>query len=247
MLALLLTTMVPPLAAQDGAQAHDSLTVFRCVDADGSVALRDSPCDASQAQQTRQVQRPMDPPAPPPAIPAVAAEPAPEPVPVVVHVPALQPMYECVTPDGERYLSDSNQGNPRWVPLWTLGYPTTPGVAARGTSRPPASGLSTVGMAANISIPSGPSRLTPPPAATPPPVRPAPPRGRRHHGHGAAGGTWISDECVRLPQAEACARLTAEREEIRRRFFNAQPSERDVLRTQERDISARLAGDCRID
>ena len=32
-------------------------------------------------------------------------------------------MYECVRPDNTRYTSDSNDGNPRWVPLWTLEYP----------------------------------------------------------------------------------------------------------------------------
>jgi hypothetical protein len=34
------------------------------------------------------------------------------------------------------------------------------------------------------------------------------------------------------------------RDAIRRRFFNAMPSERDVLRVEERGINARLANDC---
>ena len=39
----------------------------------------------------------------------------------VVTVQPPQPMYECVTGEGERYTSDSNEGNPRWVPIWGFG------------------------------------------------------------------------------------------------------------------------------
>ena len=52
--------------------------------------------------------------------------------PQVVMITAPRPLYECITPDGERYPSDSDQGNPRWVPLWTMGYgPTRRGPSTR--------------------------------------------------------------------------------------------------------------------
>jgi hypothetical protein len=57
-------------------------------------------------------------------------------------------------------------------------------------------------------------------------------------------GTWIRDTCYALPQGEVCDRLMDRRDEIRRRFFNAMPSERDVLRVEERGINARLDNDC---
>ena len=55
---------------------------------------------------------------------------------------------------------------------------------------------------------------------------------------------WIRDDCYALPQAEVCARLLDRRDEIRPRFFNAMPSERDMLRVEERSINARLDEDC---
>ena len=60
----------------------------------------------------------------------------------------------------------------------------------------------------------------------------------------AAGGGWVRDDCAMLPPREACARLRDRRSEIRTRFFNAMPSERDVLRVEERTINARLDNDC---
>ena len=77
---------------------------------------------------------------------------------------------------------------------------------------------------------------------------PAPPPAHRHGGlpwpAASGGGTWIRDDCAMLPPAEACARLRDRRDQVRTRFFNAMPSERDVLRVEERGINARLDNDC---
>jgi hypothetical protein len=43
-----------------------------------------------------------------------------------------------------------------------------------------------------------------------------------------------------LPQADVCDRVRDRRDELRTRFFNAMPSERDVLRVEERGLNARL-------
>ena len=40
-----------------------------------------------------------------------------------VYLAPPRPLYECITPDDVTYTSDTGDGNPRWVPLWTLGYP----------------------------------------------------------------------------------------------------------------------------
>lgn len=226
------------------ARATDPVTVYRCTGADGHVTLGDRPCANGARQEVRTLQRPVDRPLPPPApaAPAPAEEPATPPEPQVVVVHAPQPMYECVTPDGERYTSDTGDGNPRWVPLWTLGYRS----GARGT--PPSADR---GGALGEFYAQRPAwgRVG---APTPRPSPPAgagtrPDRGRPHRpGHADLGGpgTWIRDTCHALPQAEVCARLVDRREEIRRRFFNAQERERDALRKEERDINHRLAADC---
>lgn len=109
------------------APAAGQVTVYRCVDANGRVALRDSPCTGGERQEVRNMLRPKDAPraVPPAATPAPVAAPAAPPAVIVVRAP--QPMYECTTQDGKRYTSTTPEGNPRWVPLWTLGWPVVEG------------------------------------------------------------------------------------------------------------------------
>ena len=121
--------------------------------------------------------------------------------------------------DVELVASVSNgDGNPRWVPLWTLGYPAV---------RPRTSLGSNIG--GREPRPDQPMR---------PPMRDI------RWPVATGGGSWIRDDCAMLPPAEACARLRDRRDEIRTRFFNAMPSERDALRVEERGINARLDNDC---
>jgi hypothetical protein len=63
-------------------------------------------------------------------------------------------------------------------------------------------------------------------------------------GWSVPAGTWVRDECRRMPQAETCSRLRDRRDAIERRFFNAMPSERARLDVEERGIDARLNADC---
>src|SRR5690606_11486772 len=85
-------------------------------------------CLPGERQQAREMLRPTH----PPPRPAEGAVPAPTPPassdtrPAATPEPmgiAPPPLYRCTTPDGAQYISDSADGNPRWVPLWTLGYP----------------------------------------------------------------------------------------------------------------------------
>src|SRR5690606_873418 len=165
------------------------------------------------------------------------------------------------------YESDSGEGEPRWVPLWTSGWPvgghgyggggrpgghgrgdgrsSGPGpgrgrgdLGSRGASTSAGNGLSAPPVS-RISIPPDPPR----PGGDAGPPRPRPPQG----GHGWPGeaGTWERDRCHALPQGETCARLRDRRDDIRTRFFNAQQRERDTLRVEERGINARIDRDCR--
>ena len=244
------------IAAVPVIPAQGEVTLYRCTDARGAVTMQDAPCAAGMHQEVRTMQRPQDPPpgsrTPTPAqAPPEPTERATQGVQTIV-MRAPQPMYECVTPDGERYTSDNGDGNPRFVPLWTLGAPyhhghgpgpvRPPPVRDRTVASPPRGGLSTAPVN-NISSPSARNVPQPPP---PPPRRPPPRHGHdRGHGYGyGGGGTWIRDSCTALPAAEVCSRLRDRRETIRRRTFNAQESERRTLRTEERTLNARLAEDC---
>lgn len=227
MRAFLLLVSVAMLAPMllPSALARDDVRVYRCTDSRGQVTLRDSPCEAGQQQQERTMQRPVDGvPAPRPAAAPAPPPPAPPSQVIVVHTP--QPMFRCVRPDGSDYTSDSGDGNPRWVPLWTTGYGSGPMRRPRGTRVDVT--VDGVGARGRVDVDNriGPRR---------PPHR---------YGYGLAG-TWVRDDCRPIPQAEVCRLITSRREVIRQRFFNAQPSERDQLRDEEAAINARLARDCR--
>lgn len=228
----------PAHAAEErgGQPSPSTVTIYRCVAAHGALTLRDSPCLPGERQEMRSMQRPHDPPPAAKAPPAAAAAPLPAPAasanpsPRVVYLTPPRPMYECVTPDGETYTSENGDGNPRWVPYWTIGYPAWP--RGGGAS---VSGSVSIGNG-NLSFSSG------GPAPLPPrPPHPHPP------GHGVvlpAGGAWIRDNCHPLPQREVCARLSDRRYEILRRYGSAMPSERRALDLEQRGIDARMANDC---
>ncbi len=222
--AVLLLSLLLPFTGAAFAQlkpANSTVTVYRCTDGSGKQSLRDTPCPKGQQQQAREMLRPQDAPKPTPApLPTPAPGPVP-PTPEVrtVYLAPPRPMYECTTPDGDRYTSEDGAGNPRWVPLWTLGY-----YAVGRPSRSSGSGIARPPLQ-----PTGPM---------------SPPHGGVHRPVIGGGGTWIRDQCAMLPPSETCARLRDRRDAIRTRFFNAQEKERDSLRIEERGINARLGDDC---
>ncbi|GAB3512221.1 DUF4124 domain-containing protein [Pseudoxanthomonas daejeonensis] len=220
----------PPAGAQQAATG--GVTIYRCVDSRGQlVALRDSPCRDGERQETVQMQRPQDPPAraASTATPVAASAPvAPDREVRIITVAEPAPVYECTAPDGTTYTSASGEGQSRWVPLWTMGYPVGPGPRPR----PPQPGL--------------------------PPVRPAGPApvaagAGRPHGGGhrpspgviVPGGTWVRDSCVRLSREEVCGALSDRRYEILRVYHAGMPSERAALDREQREIDARMANECR--
>jgi hypothetical protein len=251
------------IAGSVGAQ-DDDITVYRCTDAGGRLTLQDAPCAKDQSQQTRRMLQLQDPPPRATPVAPVATQPPPQPRPeriIVQREP--RPMYECVRPDGSRYSSDDGEGNPRWVasaggwpydaaPLPAPGIvheratATTTGVVAMSTAgggarRDPGGNGAPQLRFRNVPRDDTPSR---------PPPRPGGGHGGHGHGHGGGFGygygygTWIRDDCSVLPRTETCSRLRDRREEIRRRFFNAQETERATLGTEERGINARLSEDC---
>lgn len=219
-----------PLAAQE-------VTIYRCIGKQGQLTLRDSPCAPGETQQTRSMQRPRDPAPAAPAPVDVRPVPVPPAMPAerVVYRSAPRPMYECITPEGDRYSSDDGEGRPRWVPYWVGGWPHPVWPRPHGGS---ISGHIDIGRGGSLSFRSG--------SPTPLPPSPRPP-GHSPGGHVIlpAGGAWVRDECHELPQAEICAHLSDRRYEILRRYGSAMPSERRALDLEQRGIDARMANDCR--
>lgn len=235
---LLLTLLL--LATHTGTPGHaGEITVYRCTDAAGRVSLRDTPCPRGQRQSTREMLRPKDPapsatPAIRPSTPPLSSTPVPPSV-VVVRMP--EPVYECVTPDGERYTSSNPDGNPRWVPLWTLGYPVYPDVPVHHD-----------GVRGRVDMGGGRVRgrvefgsALPP---RPPLTRPVPTPQPSTVVAAFPAGTWIRDACTRLPQAEVCGRLRDRRYALDRRYNSALQSERQRITDEQRLIDGQLAEGC---
>lgn len=127
-LCLITGLLMPALAA-------GQVTVYRCETGAGKVTLGDAPCPPGQRQEVREMLRPQDPPpAPAPAIAPAAPPPATPTVrDVVVYRTPPRPMFECTTEEGRTYTSDNGEGNPRLVPLWSLGYPGAGAVVTGNT------------------------------------------------------------------------------------------------------------------
>ena len=195
----------------------EEVIIYRCVGPGGELALRDSPCMKGETQQVRSMARPKDPapgtapiaaPTPPVAAPVREAQ--------VVYRTPPRPMYECVTADGDRYTSDNGEGNPRSVPLWTLGYPMWSHRNGGHGPRPPDNPSGSPGSGR----PPRPGMILP------------------------TGMAWVRDECHALPQEEVCGRLSDRRYEIIRRYNSAMQGERRQLELEQRGIDARLSNDC---
>lgn len=206
LLPVVLSATEPPPA--------DSVRIYRCVGANGAVALQDAPCSSGRQQQVLDMQRPKDP--PPQAAAPVQSAPAPiiQREVRVVTVQPPQPMYECVTAEGGRYTSDNNEGNPRWVPIWGFGRVAHPG--------------------------HGPH----PPSQIPPGLGTGHPTYRPGGAIVPIGSTMVRDSCQALPPQEVCARLKDRRWELIRRYNSALQSERQQLVREQRGIEARLSQDC---
>jgi hypothetical protein len=221
------TLLLPAWPGSAAAQAGDTVVIYRCTDAQGRLSLRDSPCARGERQETRSMARPKDAPPrpapPPPRDPMTVAVAQSPPQIIVVQPP--RPLYECVTPDNARYVSDSPEGNPRQVPAWALGAPLfgqavvhEPGRVDFRVENGRVSGNYRSGSIGTVWVPT--------PAAY--------------------GDTvWVRDSCYALPPVEVCSRLRERRDELRRRYTIAQPSERARLGREERGIEARLQQDCR--
>ena len=200
------------------------ITIYRCTDGKGRLTLRDTPCKSGQTQQTLEMQRPVDPPrrkvATSPAVPEPQPSPAPaEAPPSYVVVTPPRPMYECVTYEGERYLSDTAEGNPRWVELWALGYPVA-------VQRNP--------LGDNVGGPR------PRPTET----GPGPPRLPVDVGLAMTPGSWIRDPCYELGPEQICEYLRDRHYDLGRQYNSALQGDRQRIDNEQQLIAQRLDDEC---
>ncbi|MEO8743111.1 MAG: DUF4124 domain-containing protein [Lysobacteraceae bacterium] len=205
------------LACANSARA-DEVTIYRCVDARGKVALQDRPCPKDVHQDVRQMVRPQDP--PPGNNPVVVAEkPAPRDVEVrIVHdrYPP-PPTYRCTTPDGSSYISHTGIPQGRYVPLWTYGYGQ--GMAYGGAH-----------MHGQAAVP----------AAGPAPQH----RDRFAGSYGRTSMTYVEDTCVRLSQDEVCQAMRDRIDQLGTLFFNGQPSDRERYDRESKGLKIQIRDEC---
>lgn len=207
----------------------EDVTIYRCTDAKGTLTLRDSPCKPGEKQQTQTMLRPRDArPAPVIRTGSARNEMPAETVRYVVQAPA-RTLYACIAPDGREYTSESPEGNPRWVPVWTVdapyygGYPAYPPSVGRhgGEFRY---------RDRHTSVRIGGGRETIGAPVTGYPVIAAP----------VAGGSWVRDACAPMTASESCAVMSDRRYAISRRYAQAMPSERSRLDRESAGLDARL-------
>ncbi len=198
-----------------GAARAGDVTIYRCVDAGGKIALQDRPCPKDVRQDVRQMIRPQDPPPRPQPI-AAAAKPAPRDVEVrIVHDSYPQPTYQCTTQDGGTYISHTGIPQGRYVPLWTFGF-------GRGNGYPNG------GRAQTLQ----------------PMQRPVGSQRHGGGDYGFPLMTYVEDSCVRLQQDEVCASLHARNDALGTLIFNGQPSDRERYERERKGLLEQMRGDC---
>jgi hypothetical protein len=102
-----------------------TVQIYRCIDDKGRNTLRDTPCPIGQKQTEREMIRPKD--APPKPASKSKEPPPPERI-IVVQPPRDNPfsepppLWQCTDFEGKTRDSETNDSNPRCVPLWALGF-----------------------------------------------------------------------------------------------------------------------------
>jgi hypothetical protein len=198
-----------------GAARADDVTIYRCVDGSGKVALQDRPCPKDVHQDVREMIRPQDPP-PRPQPTAAVEPPPPRAVEVrVVHDREPPPTWQCTTPDGSTYTNHSGIPQGRYVPTWTYGY----GV-----------GLTHAGDVARPHADSSPSG--------------ARPHGGGRGGYALPGMTYVEDTCVRLRRDEICQAMHDRIDALGTLFFNGQPSDRARYERERQGLEEDIRDQC---
>ncbi|MCK7592340.1 DUF4124 domain-containing protein [Pseudomarimonas salicorniae] len=202
-------------AASAGAE---TVTVYRCVDASGRVALQDQPCPPGQLDRRSEARldpaspaTPVQDPVPEPP-PAESASPPPEPPPI----DPPPPLWRCVDFEGKSRLSPRDDPDPRYVPYWVVaGNEAGPrGLAGRGGRPAPRAGG------------EGPGAPRPEIAGALPPM------------------VLVEDRCRQFSPGQACRAYRELRDEMRRREFNGIGDARREAAAEVERLRSILADHC---
>ena len=209
------------------ATAADDVEIFRCK-IGTRVVTQDKPCKPGQEVSRQNMTRPRDPVAPVRRPASRDSATATRNITYIVQSPTrdARPVYQCTSPEGERYTSETPEGIARWVPTYGVTYgiqtvPVQPGYSSGGAWLRYSDRHTRVDIGGTTTRPP----LMYPPVAL-------------------AGGMWVRDACTPLPQAQTCALLSDRRAEIRRKNVALQPSDRAALEAEAAGIDARLRADC---
>ena len=214
---ILFAGIIPAHAGKDDVQ------VYRCVAKDGSISLQDHSCPSSSEATLKRLPRPDDPhpsldkatrPAESDANP-VSTPDAARSSPGNREPPTL---WICVDHQGKE--RESNDGIPegRYVPLWVVG-------------RDPYAPAQTFGRVGE------PRPL--------PRVQPADgPRTRTASPHAPSPLVYVEERCRPLSPGRICDRYLQQRRELEREIFNAQSSDRAVLKPEVLRLKRLLADHC---
>lgn len=192
------------------------ITVYRCVDEAGRVALQDHPCPPGREAARRTVAAEADSapaawPSPPADAPAVTAAPA-TPMEAPIRTPPPE-LWLCVDFEGKQRFTARPERNGRYVPLWVVG-------GSRGGPR---------GLAGRAGQP------LPGFADARAPVAPS--------GDGSAL-VYVQDQCFLLPPEQACRRYRDQRAEIERKRSSRTGEERRQMEAESARLLDILRNAC---
>jgi hypothetical protein len=210
---------VATLAVLCTAQFAAAGDVYKCTDAQGSIAFQDHPCAAGANETRLHIAAPPPAPAADAASPiAMAPTPPPASQPVIAPPPPRQPLpplWLCTNAeDGKQYISRDGVTQQRLVPLGVMGYPGKSLASAYG---PGGIGVSAPGMR-QIPIDTSPQ---------------------------AAGGgnyTAIQDQCERATREQTCTYLRQQYDQVHEKLRGAFKDEQAVLQPQADELDAQLDG-----
>ena len=198
--------------------AAHAADVYKCTNAQGSVAFQDQPCRAGDSETPVHIATP--PPAPPVMSGAEDAATAPPPSPApAASAPqphkALPPLWICTRPeDGTHYMSHDGATPPRMVPAGVLGIPGKPLASAYG---PGGIGVSAPGVR-KIPVDTSPEAAV------------------------AGAYVAIQDTCQAATPEQSCDYLRGQYDQVHEKLRRAFKDEQAVLQPQQDELDDQLDG-----
>lgn len=198
----------------------EAINFKECTLKDGSKVFTDGPCPNGSKATDREM---ADPKPPPPVVVVPAApspdvdpnsaptpDPAPPPPP-----PKIKNRYRCIRPEGGDYISNFDNKETRWVPMWTVQRP-------------------------NLVLDSGGAqvRVGRPPTGTKP-------NATKSQAETGSNLVLVRDQCLPLSGGELCTYIKAERARITGEIESASESKQPELQNEASALDQEFVMRCR--